>query len=200
MQGPPGDRRLLATVYADVVGYSRLFGLDDTGTVARIRALHQELFVPTVRSHRGQLVPTAGDAILMVFDSITEAVLCAVAVQRQLTLHGQDWPADRRIRLRIGVDIGDVIFDGMDLHGDGIIVAARLQAICPPGGVCVSRAVHDRGGDRLGLRFDGAWLAHAEECRAASGCLRPEVRSGTEYRLGPAHSGLDVIRHAIGQL
>jgi adenylate cyclase len=199
LRRPSGDRRLLATAYGDVVGYSRLFGLDDTGTVARIRALHQELFVPTVRSHRGQLVPTAGDAILMVFDSITEAVLCAVAVQRQLTLHGQDWPADRRIRLRIGVDIGDVIFDGMDLHGDGIIVAARLQAICPPGGVCVSRAVHDRGGDRLGLRFDELGSLTLKNVARQVDAFVLRFDQGPNIA-GPAHGGLDVIRHAIGQL
>jgi class 3 adenylate cyclase len=195
-----GDRRLLATVYADVVGYSRLFGLDDTGTVARIRALHGELIVPIARQHYGQLVSTAGDAMLMVFDSITEAVLCAVAVQRQLSLHDQDRPADRRIRLRIGVDIGDVIFDGEDLHGDGVIVAARLQSICPPGGVCVSRAVHDRGSDRLGLKFDELGpltlknLARQVEAFVLRFDQDRTVPSVPKIA-GPAHIGMGTIRH-----
>ena len=185
-------------MYADVVGYSRLFGLDDTGTVARIRALHAELIVPTVRRHHGQLVLTAGDAMLMVFESITEAVLCAVAFQRQLSLCGQDWSADRRIRLRIGVDIGDVIFDGMDLHGDGIIVAARLQAICPPGGVCVSRAVHDRGGDRLGLAFEELDPLTLKNVARQVEAFVLRFDQGPKIA-GPAHNGLETIRRAIGQ-
>jgi class 3 adenylate cyclase len=201
---PWGDRRLLATVYADVVGYSRLFGMDDTGTVARIRALHGQLIIPAVRRHYGQLVHTAGDAMLMLFDSITEAVLCAVAVQRQLSLHDHDWPADRRIRLRIGVDIGDVIFDGMDLHGDGVIVAARLQALCPPGGVCVSRAVHDRGADRLGLRFEELGLvtlknvARQVEAFVVRSDQDRSVHAVAQFP-GSADGGRETVRHAIGR-
>jgi adenylate cyclase len=148
------DRRLMVAAHADMVGYSHLFGLDDTGTVARINSLHRELLAPMLRQHRGWLAQTAGDSMLMLFDSVAEAVLCAVTVQRQLQCRDNDWPADRRIRLRIGLDMGDVIVDGADFHGDGVIGAARLQAICPPGAICVSRAVHDRGGDRFGLRFE----------------------------------------------
>jgi adenylate cyclase len=148
------DRRLMVAVHADMVGYSHLFGLDDTGTVARINALHRELITPMLRRHHGWLAQTAGDSMLMLFDSVAEAVLCAVTVQRQLQWRDSDWPADRRIRLRIGLDMGDVIVDGTDFHGDGVIGATRLQAICPPGAICVSRAIHDRGGDRFGLRFE----------------------------------------------
>ena len=145
--------RLMAAVYADMVGYSRLFRLDDVGTVARLRNMRR-LIAPALRRHRGRLVQTAGDALLMTFDSISEAVKCAVTVQYQLAIENEGWPDDRRMWLRVGVDMGDVIADGGDFHGDGVIVAVRLQELCPPGGVCISRAVHDRGGDRLGLPFE----------------------------------------------
>ena len=160
-----GASRLLAAVHTDVVGYSRLFALDDIGTVARLRDLRRTLFVPAIRRHRGQLVQTAGDSMLITFDSVTQAVRCAVAIQDELHARNQRWPTDLQIHLRIGVDLGDIIADGTDFHGDGVIVAARLQAICPPGGVCVSRAVHDRGADRLGLILEALgslWLKNVE--------------------------------------
>jgi adenylate cyclase len=143
--------RLMAAVYADMAGYSRLFALDDTGTVARLRALHQELVEPAIRRHHGRLVQTAGDSMLIIFESVAQAVRCAVSIQSETASNGNSWPHDRRMRFRIGVDLGDIIMDGMNFHGDGVIVATRLQAVCPPGGVCVSRAVHERGGERLGL-------------------------------------------------
>jgi adenylate cyclase len=145
--------RLKASVYADMVGYSRLFRLDDTGTVARLRNMHRVLR-PAIRRHRGRLVQTGGDSMLITFDSLTEAVKCAVTMQYALALENDGWPDDRRMQLRVGVDLGDVIVDGHDFHGDGVIVAVRLQEVCPPGGVCISAAVHDRGGDRLGLPFE----------------------------------------------
>jgi adenylate cyclase len=146
--------RLMAVVYADMAGYSRLFRLDDTGTVSRLRDMYRFLIAPAVRRHHGRLVQTAGDSMLITFDSISEAVRCAVTIQYELAIENDVWPADRTMRLRVGVDMGDVIVSGRDFHGDGVIVAARLQEICPPGGVCISRAVHDRGGDRLGLPFE----------------------------------------------
>jgi adenylate cyclase len=160
-----GASRLLAAVHTDVVGYSRLFALDDVGTVARLRDLRRTLFAPAIRRHRGQLVQTAGDSMLITFDSVAQAVRCAVTIQDELHARNQCWPTDLQIHLRIGVDLGDIIADGTDFHGDGVIVAARLQAICPPGGVCVSRAVHDRGADRLGLMLEALgslWLKNVE--------------------------------------
>jgi adenylate cyclase len=145
--------RLKAAVYADMVGYSRLFRMDDAGTVARLRSMHR-LIRPAIRRHRGRLVQTAGDSMLITFDSLTAAVKCAVTMQYALASENDGWPDDRRMQLRVGVDLGDVITDGRDFHGDGVIVAVRLQEICPPGGVCISGAVHDRGGDRLGLPFE----------------------------------------------
>jgi adenylate cyclase len=141
----------MAALYADMAGYSRLFALDDVGTVARLRTLHQDLIEPAIHRHHGRLVQTGGDSMLIIFESVAQAVQCAVAIQLATGRAGDDGPHDRQIRFRIGVDLGDIIMDGMNFHGDGVIVASRLQAVCPPGGVCVSRAVHERGGDRLGL-------------------------------------------------
>jgi adenylate cyclase len=143
--------RLMAAVFADMAGYSRLFALDDTGTVARLRTLHHELIQPAIRHHQGRLVQTGGDSMLIIFETVAQAVKCAVTIQSATAINGDCWPRDQRMRFRIGVDLGDIIMDGMNFHGDGVIVASRLQAVCPPGGVCVSRAVHERGGERLGL-------------------------------------------------
>ena len=150
----PGGRRLIAVVYADMVGYSRLIGLDDVGTLERLRALRSDLIDPAIAEHGGRIVQTGGDSLLIVFDSIDGAVRCAVKVQQQVPNHDGGQPADRAIRFRIGINIGDAIADGTDLHGDGVNVAARLQAECPPGGICVSRAVRDHVHGRLDLAFE----------------------------------------------
>ena len=140
---PPGARKLVAVVYADVVGYSRLIGLDDAGTLERLRTLRRTLIDPAIAEHGGRIVNTAGDSLLIVFDSIDGAVRCAMKVQQQVAAHDGDQPTDRAIRFRVGINVGDVIPDGLDVHGDVVNVAARLQAECPPGGICVSRAVRD---------------------------------------------------------
>lgn len=150
----PGGRKLIAVVYADMVGYSRLIGLDDTGTLARLQTLRRTLIDPAISEHGGRIVQTAGDSLLIVFDSIDGAVRCAIKMQQQVPNYDGDVPPDRAIRFRVGINIGDVIADGMDLHGDGVNVAARLQAECPPGGICVSRAVRDHVHTRLDLEFD----------------------------------------------
>ncbi len=149
----PGGRRLIAVVYADMVGYSRLIGLDDAGTLGRLRALRSGLIDSAIADHGGRIVQTGGDLLLIVFDSIDGAVRCAVKVQRQIALHDEGQSADRTIRFRMGINIGDAIADGTDLHGDAVNVAVRLQAECPPGGVCVTRAVRDHVHDRLDVDF-----------------------------------------------
>jgi adenylate cyclase len=149
----PTARRLIAIIHADMVGYSRLIGLDDEGTLGRIRALRRDLINPVVEEYGGRVVQTAGDSLLIVFDSIDAAVRCAVDVQRQVPAYDAEQSRDRLIRFRMGVNIGDVIIDGADLHGDGVNVAARLQAECPPGEVCISREVRDHVRDRLNLPF-----------------------------------------------
>jgi adenylate cyclase len=151
----PSDRRkLIAVVYADMVGYSRLIGLDDAGTLQRLRALRTDLIDPTIDEHGGRIVQTGGDSLLIVFDSIDGAVRCAMKVQQQVPICDGDQPPDRAIRFRVGIDIGDAIADGTDLHGEAVNVVARLQAECPPGGVCVSRSVRDHVHGRLDLAFE----------------------------------------------
>jgi adenylate cyclase len=151
--GLPDTRRLIAVVHADMVGYSRLIGLDDIETLERLRRLRSNVIDPAVSAHGGRIVQTAGDSLLMVFNSIEGAVRCAVKVQQGVPLLDGDRPADRAIRFRVGINIGDAIGDEADLHGDAVNVAARLQAECPPGGICVSRAVRDHVHGRLDLGF-----------------------------------------------
>ena len=144
----------MAVVYADMVGYSRLIGLDDEGTLERLRTLRSTLIDPAINQHGGRIVQTGGDSLLIVFDSIDGAMRCAVKVQQQMAAYDGDHPADRTIRFRVGINIGDAIPDGTDLHGEVVNVAERLQAQCPPGGICVTRAVRDHVRDRLELAFE----------------------------------------------
>jgi class 3 adenylate cyclase/TolB-like protein/tetratricopeptide (TPR) repeat protein len=150
----PNRRKLVAVVHADMAGYSRLIGLDDIGTLERLRALRTTLIDPAIDEHGGKIVQTGGDSLLVVFDSIDGAVRCAVQVQQKVPGYDGDYPPDRAIRFRMGINLGDAIADGTDLHGDAVNVAARLQAECPPGGICVSRSVRDHVHGRLDLVFD----------------------------------------------
>ena len=150
----PGGRKLIAVAHADMVGYSRLIGLDDAGTLRRLRILRRALIDPAIREYGGKIVQTGGDSLLVVFDSIDGAIQCAVKIQQQIPVYDGDQTPDRSIRFRIGVNIGDVIADGTDYHGDGVNIAARLQADCPAGGVCVSRSVRDHVHGRLNLEFE----------------------------------------------
>jgi adenylate cyclase len=136
-----------------MVGYSRLIGLDDAGTLDRLRALRCDLIDPAIEQHNGTIVQTGGDSLLVAFDSIDGAVRCAVQMQQRIPLHDAAAHPDRTIRFRMGINIGDAIADGTDLHGDAVNVVARLQAECPPGGICVSRAVRDHVHGRLDLTF-----------------------------------------------
>jgi class 3 adenylate cyclase len=149
---PQERRKLIAVVYADMVGYSRLIGLDDAGTLARLKALRANLIDPAIDEHGGRIVQTGGDSLLIVFDSIDGAMRCAVKVQQRVPVLDGDQPPDRAMRFRVGIDIGDAIADGTDLHGDAVNVVARLQGECPSGGVCVSRSVRDHVG--LDLTFE----------------------------------------------
>jgi adenylate cyclase len=150
----PGGRKLIAVVYADMVGYSRLIGLDDIGTLERLRALRSALIDPAIDEYGGRIVQTGGDSLLIVFDSIDGAVQCAVKVQRQVPEYDGDQPADRAIRFRVAINAGDVIAEGTDFHGAAVNVVARLQNECPAGGVCVTRGVFDYVHDRLDLAFE----------------------------------------------
>ena len=131
-------RRLAAILAADVAGYSRLMGVDEEGTLAELKAIRHELSDPKVKEHRGRIVKTTGDGLLIEFASVVDAVRCAVEVQRAMAERNADVPADRRIELRMGINLGDIIRDGRDIYGDGVNVAARLEGLAEPGGICVS--------------------------------------------------------------
>ena len=150
----PGSRKLIAIVYADMVGYSRLVAFDDVDIMLRLGALRRELIDPTVHEYGGKTVNAAGDSLLIVFDSIDGAVRSAIAIQRRVPEYDGDYLPDRHIRFRMGINIGDVIADDTDLYGDGVNIAARLQARCPPGHICISRAIRDHTSDRHGVRIE----------------------------------------------
>jgi len=136
-------RRFAAILAADVAGYSRLMGADEEGTLERLKALRRELFDPKIAEHHGRIVKTTGDGMLVEFASVVDAVRCAVDVQREMAARNAGVPAERRIDFRIGVNLGDIIVDENDIFGDGVNVAARLEALAEPGGICVSRVVRD---------------------------------------------------------
>jgi len=146
-------RRLAAILAADVAGYSRLMGSDEEGTLERLKALRRELLDPRIAEHHGRIVKTIGDGLLVEFASVVDAVRCAVAVQQAMPERNTDVGADNRIELRIGVNLGDVIVEGDDLYGDGVNIAARVEALADPGGVFVSNTVYDHVRDRLPFDF-----------------------------------------------
>ena len=148
------QRRLAAIVSADVAGYSRLMGRDESGTLAALKALRREVIDPRIAAHGGRIVKTTGDGLLLEFPSVVDAVRCVVEVQTAMVAKLADIPEGERIVFRIGVNLGDIIIDGDDIHGDGVNIAARLQEIAQPGGVCVSSRVHDDVRDRLDIAFD----------------------------------------------
>ncbi len=154
MSGERVERRLVAILSADVAGYSRLMGQDEAGTLARLRDHRRELIDPKIAEHKGRIVKTTGDGILIEFPSVVEAVACAVAVQRGMAERNTGIPEEQRIVFRVGVNLGDVIVEDGDIHGDGVNVAARLEALAEPGGICVSATVRDHIGERLDLIFD----------------------------------------------
>ncbi|HEU4826632.1 MAG TPA: adenylate/guanylate cyclase domain-containing protein, partial [Dongiaceae bacterium] len=147
------QRRLAAILAADVVGYSQLMGADEEGTLAALKAERCELVDPIIAQHTGRIVKTMGDGILVEFPSPVEAVRCAVEIQQGAMQRARGVAEDRRIAWRIGINLGDVIADEHDLYGDGVNIAARLEGLAEPGGICVSRGVRDQVRDRLAVSF-----------------------------------------------
>ena len=147
-------RRLAAILAADVAGYSRLMGADEEGTHERLKALRHELFDPKIAEHHGRIVKTTGDGVLVEFASVVDAVRCAVEVQQAMPERNTGVGADSRIELRIGINLGDVIVEPDDLYGDGVNIAARIEALADAGGVFVSNTVHDHVRDRLPFVFE----------------------------------------------
>ena len=145
------QRRLAAILTADVAGYSRLMGEDEEGTLAALSAHLKELIKPCIAEHRGRVVKTTGDGLLAEFGSVVDAVRCAVAFQEGMVERNADTQEDPRIEFRIGVNLGDVIVQGDDIYGDGVNVAARLEGLAEPGGICISGTVFDQIGKKLEL-------------------------------------------------
>jgi TolB-like protein/class 3 adenylate cyclase/Tfp pilus assembly protein PilF len=146
-------RRLAAILAADVVGYSRLMGVDEEGTHERLKAHLLELIDPKIREHHGRIVKTTGDGVLAEFASVVDAVRCAGEIQRAMVDRDLDLAEERRLRFRIGVNLGDVIADGGDIYGDGVNIAVRLEGLAEPGSICISGTVRDHIGDRLPYAF-----------------------------------------------
>jgi class 3 adenylate cyclase len=147
------ERRLAAILAADVAGYSRLMGEDEVATLRALKAHRRDLIDPTIARHHGRIVKTTGDGMLVEFASIVDAVGCAVSIQRGMIDRNEDVPPDRRLIFRIGINIGDIIIEGGDIFGDGVNVAARLEALCEPGGLCISRGANEQIRDKLSLAF-----------------------------------------------
>jgi adenylate cyclase len=147
-------RRLAAILAADVVGYSRLMGADEEGTHERVKAHLVELVEPKIREHHGRIVKTTGDGALAEFPSVVDAVRCAGEILRAMADRDLDLAGERRLRFRIGVNLGDVIADGGDIYGDGVNIAVRLEGLAAPGSICVSGTVRDHIGDRLPYAFE----------------------------------------------
>ncbi len=147
------QRRLAAILAADVVGYSRLMGTDEIGTITSLKSHRRELVDSGIAEHRGRIVKTTGDGMLVEFASVVDAVSCAVHIQRSMVRRNVSVPADKRIIFRIGINVGDIIIDGDDIFGDGVNIAARLETLCEPGGVCISRAANEQVRDKLSIAF-----------------------------------------------
>jgi TolB-like protein/class 3 adenylate cyclase/Flp pilus assembly protein TadD len=148
------ERRLAAILAVDVAGYSRLMGEDEEGTLAALRAVRRELGDPKIAEHRGRIVKTTGDGLLVEFASVVDAVRCAVEVQREMIARNAAVPAQRRIEFRMGINLGDIIIEDGDIFGDGVNIAARLEALAEPGGICLSAAAHEQVRDRLDIAFE----------------------------------------------
>jgi adenylate cyclase len=147
-------RRLAAIVVADVVGYTRLMETDESGTFDRLRAIRAEIVEPTTSRFRGRIVKSTGDGWIAEFGSVTDAVLSSLDIQQSMARRNTKLTADRRLEIRIGINLGEIISDGDDIYGTGVNVAARLESIAEPGGICISDHVHQQVHGTLHLRYE----------------------------------------------
>ena len=152
------EHRLAAVLESDMVGYSRLMEADERGTLERLRTHRIELIDPSIAKNQGRIIKTTGDGMLVEFQSVADAVRCAVEVQERMRRRNADVPEDRRIQFRVGINLGDIIFDDGDIYGDGVNVAARLEQLAETGGICVTQAVYDQVNDRVGVAFENLGL------------------------------------------
>jgi TolB-like protein/class 3 adenylate cyclase/tetratricopeptide (TPR) repeat protein len=204
------ERKLTAILAADVVGYSRLMEADEPGTLTRLKALLKDIFEPKIAEHHGRVVKTTGDGLLVEFPSVVEAVQCGVEVEKANALRNADVPADRRIEFRIGINLGDVIADGGDIYGDGVNVAARLEGMAEPGGICISGVVLNQVKNKVELRVENLGTQHVKNMAeplsvyrvlldaGAPGTVRPRQRWTTlrSWRAAAAVLGVAVLAAA----
>jgi class 3 adenylate cyclase/tetratricopeptide (TPR) repeat protein len=179
------QRRLAAILLADVVGYSRLMGADERNTLVSLRSLRTEILEPKLREHGGRLVKTMGDGFLVEFGSAVNAVSCAVAVQQALAHSAGGLEGERSLRLRIGINVGDIVVEGDDIFGDGVNVAARLQSIAEPGSICVSKVVADQLRGRLDVRLDALGPQHVKNIAQPVEAYRVVPAGGTAAEVPP---------------
>ncbi len=178
------ERRLAAILSVDVVGYTSLMRADEEGTLARFRSHRAELVEPKIGEHRGRIVKRMGDGLLVEFASVVDAVRCATEFQRGMAERNTGVPEEKQIVLRVGINLGDVIVEGADIHGDGVNIATRMQEIAPPGGISVSGVVYDSVRDKLAPGFENLGPQHvkniAEPVRAYRVVLDPEATGTRE--------------------
>jgi class 3 adenylate cyclase len=166
------ERRLTAILAADVAGYSRLMGADEEGTLAQLKAHRRALVDPKIAEHRGRIVKTTGDGMLVEFASVVDALRCAVEVQQGMAKRNAEVPQDKRIEFRMGINVGDIIIDGDDIYGDGVNVAARLEGVAEPGGICVSGRVQEDAEGKLEIAFENAG---EQELKNIARPVRPDI-------------------------
>ena len=171
------ERRLTAILAADVVGYSRLMGEDEVGTLARLKSCRRELVDPAIEEFHGRIIKLMGDGALVEFASVVDAVQCAAAIQRRMADRDQGTAEARQIRFRIGVNLGDIIVEGDDIYGDGVNIAARLEAMAEPGGICISGTAFDHAVHKVDVGFAGPRRAAPQEYRRSGSRLSGSARS-----------------------
>jgi adenylate cyclase len=195
---PDPERRLAAVLAADMVGYSRLMEVDETGTLARLKTHRIEIIDPAIAKNRGRIIKTTGDGILVEFHSVADAVLCAAEIQRRMARRNLDVPPSRWVQFRIGVNLGDLIVDEDDIFGDGVNVAARLEMLAEPGGICVSAAVRDQVGDRLDqIAFEDLGEQSVKNIARPIRVFR--IRLGTDATVGPERARDAVMTAAVAK-
>ncbi len=165
------ERRLAAVLAADVAGYSRLMGIDEEATLAALKEHRRAAIDPKIAEHRGRIVKTTGDGLLVEFASAVDAVRCALDIQRAMAGRNAAIPQDRRIDIRIGINVGDIIIDDGDIYGDGVNIAARVEPLAAPGGICIAENAYRQIEGKLALDVSDMGEQHAQEYRPAGANL-----------------------------